>query len=233
MSYQPPYESPEQRLASARSWADQMEPAPAPALREPMNQMTERLQTVIEAAERAADAIRMDAEEQARRHLIEAQQKADRLTAERVRLISQLTDDLIEHATVVREHSEKMVGALEQAIQTVTGRLEEVTAAESLGGLATGSEHGYQPELDSRPPSGDTDSTGSDASPASHIPPASEPDQAPAPPDPAAPAPSASALLRATQLAVAGGNRASIGEAISREFGVDPDPVLDQVLGRD
>ena len=59
--------------------------------------MAERLQTVLEAAERAAEAIRYDAEEQARRHLAGAQQRADGLTAERVRLISQLTDDLIEH----------------------------------------------------------------------------------------------------------------------------------------
>lgn len=84
-----------------------------------MNQMTERLQTVIEAAERAAEAIRFDAEEQARIHLAEARLKADRLTAERVRLISELTDDLIRRAGTVRDHSEQMIGAMDEAINSV------------------------------------------------------------------------------------------------------------------
>ena len=47
-----------------------------------IDQMTDQLQAVIGAAERAAEAIRRDAE-QARLHLSEAQRKADRLTAER------------------------------------------------------------------------------------------------------------------------------------------------------
>ncbi len=90
-----------------------------------MQQMTEQLQTVIDAAERAAEAIRYDAEEQARRHLAEAQRKADRLTAERVGLISELTDDLVRHAANVRDHSEQMVRALEDAITSVTDKLEQ------------------------------------------------------------------------------------------------------------
>lgn len=98
---------------------------PSPSVRATMNQMTERMQTVIDAAERAAEAIRFDAEEQARRHLVEAQRKADRMTAERVRLISELTDDLIRHAGQVREHSEQMVESLENAIATVSGKLED------------------------------------------------------------------------------------------------------------
>ena len=90
-----------------------------------MHQMTEQLQTVIDAAERAAEAIRYDAEEQARRHLAEAQRKADRMTAERVGLISELTDDLVRHAANVRDHSEQMVRALEDAITSVTDKLEQ------------------------------------------------------------------------------------------------------------
>ena len=90
-----------------------------------MQQMTEQMQTVIEAAERAAEAIRFDAEEQARRHLAEAQRKADRLTAERVGLISELTDDLVRHAANVRDHSEQMVRALEDAINSVTDKLDQ------------------------------------------------------------------------------------------------------------
>lgn len=98
---------------------------PSPDVQATMQQMTEQLQTVIDAAERAAEAIRYDAEEQARRHLAEAQRKADRLTAERVGLISELTDDLIRHAANVRDHSERMVRALEDAINSVTDKLEQ------------------------------------------------------------------------------------------------------------
>ena len=86
--------------------------------------MTDQLQAVIGAAERAAEAIRRDAE-QARLHLSEAQRKADRLTAERIGLISELTDDLIRHAANVRDHSEQMVEALEAAINSVTDKLEQ------------------------------------------------------------------------------------------------------------
>jgi vacuolar-type H+-ATPase subunit H len=117
-------ETPEERLASARSWAKSVEPSQAPRPGAASSEMSARVQTVIEAAERAADAIRYDAEEQARQHLAAAQKKADRMTAERVRLISHLTDDLIEQASVVREHSEEMVSSLQQAIDTVSKRLD-------------------------------------------------------------------------------------------------------------
>lgn len=140
-------QTPEQRLDAARSWAGH-QPAPggaagsiAPA------EMTDRLHSVIAAAERAADAIRYDAEEQAHRHLAEARHKADRMTAERLRVIAQLTDDLIEQATVVRQHSEQMVGSLERAIETVSGRLGEVTSAAAgpVAGATPGASEGAMP----------------------------------------------------------------------------------------
>ncbi len=105
--------APEQSDAPAR------QPAPSPFVRATMDQMTQQLETVIDAAERAAEAIRHDAEQQARHHLAEAQRKADRQTAERVALISDLTDDLVRHAGTVRDHSEKMIEALEAAIGSV------------------------------------------------------------------------------------------------------------------
>ena len=106
-------------------WTSSSTHVPSPNVQATMHQMTEQLQTVIDAAERAAEAIRYDAEEQARRHLAEAQRKADRMTAERVGLISELTDDLVRHAANVRDHSEQMVRALEDAITSVTDKLEQ------------------------------------------------------------------------------------------------------------
>ena len=114
-------------------WSRGGGPAPSASVQSTIHQMTDQLQTVIEAAERAAEAIRHDAEEQARRHLAEAQRKADRLTAERVGLISELTDDLIRHAANVRDHSEQMVRALEDAINSVTDKLEQPAMSDPLG----------------------------------------------------------------------------------------------------
>jgi hypothetical protein len=119
--------------APAPSWSSPQAAAPSASVQTTMHQMTEQLQTVIDAAERAAEAIRHDAEDQARRHLIEAQHKADQLTAERVRLISDLTDDLIAHASTVKQHSEQMVRALEEAITSVTTKLEQPAFKDPLG----------------------------------------------------------------------------------------------------
>ncbi len=122
-----------QHRAPASSWGQSQGPIPSPNVQATMTQMTTQLQTVIDAAERAAEAIRFDAEEQARHHLAEAQRKADRLTAERVGLISDLTDDLIRHASTVRDHSEQMIRALEDAISSVTTKLEQPALTDSLG----------------------------------------------------------------------------------------------------
>ncbi len=230
MNYPPqppeyPGQSPEQRLQSARSWAERAEPS-TPALRASTAQMTERLQTVLEAAERAAEAIRYDAEEQARRHLAGAQQRADGLTAERVRLISQLTDELIGHASVVRHHSAQMVGALEQAITAVSGRLDEVKGggALPLDPSSQGSIGGGQPAEGTTFRYGPGSAGGTPRQPQADVVAEASARPAPSPPP-------AAALLRATQLAVSGASRDSIAEALRTEFGIDPAPVLAQVLG--
>lgn len=101
---------------------------PSPGVRTTLEGMAVRMDTVVEAAERAADVIRFDAEEQARRHMIEAQRRADSLTADRVRLISELTDDLISHAGEVRRRSEEMIGALERAIAAAAAERATVPA---------------------------------------------------------------------------------------------------------
>lgn len=187
--------------------------------------MTERLQTVLEAAERAAEAIRSDAEEQARQHLAGAQQRADGLTAERVRLISRLTDDLIANASAVRHHSEGMIGALEEAISAVTGRLDEVKGVDTLR-LDAPSQRSVG---SGEPAAGTTFSYGAESAPGPAPRPHAEIVAEEGGREAAAPLPAA-ALLRATQLAVSGASRDSIAEALSTEFGIDPAPVLTQVL---
>ena len=128
------------------------------SVQQTMREMTDQMQAVIETAERAAEAIRFDAEEQARRHLAEAQRKADRLTAERVGLISELTDDLMRHASTVRDHSEQMIRALEDAITSVTEKLDQPGMTDDFGASSTGPSllaedpPGGAPELHPPPP---------------------------------------------------------------------------------
>ncbi len=206
------------------SWSPVVSPGPSPSVQVTMNQMTDQLQTVIDAAERAAAAIRQDAEEQARRHLAEAQQKADRLTAERVRLIAQLTDDLLRHAGTVREQSEVMVDSLETAIRAVTRKLDEPTGAPLQDPATTPgptSNPAPQAVIEAMPVPAPTTS------------PAQPHSMREVEPEPAVPMGfSQDALLQATRLAVSGADRETIEMALRNDYGIDdPTPVVDRVLG--
>jgi hypothetical protein len=223
-------ESPEQRLAAARDWAARGEPEELAELRAPAAQMSERLQSVVAAAERAAEAIRSDAEQQAHRHLIEAQRKADRLTAERARLIAGLTDELIAQASSVRRHSEQMIAALERAASTVDDRVADFAAdvggeARSLPAASTAAPPPAAADdsegVPAEHPAPDLTERVDDPEPGSRVP-AAQPSQSADP--------SAEVLLRATQMAIAGEERSAIADRIRTEFGIDPDPVLEQIL---
>jgi hypothetical protein len=174
MTEQDPQQQPSAPAGPIR-WTQASWPEPSGSVQSTIDQMTDQLQTVIAAAERAAEAIRRDAEEQARRHLAEAQRKADRLTAERVGLISELTDDLIRHAANVRDHSEQMVRALEDAIISVTDKLEQPGLNDHLDPARTATP----------PPLGAPETAGA-AEP--HAPVPAEP-HAPVPAEPHAPVP--------------------------------------------
>lgn len=212
-----PEQTPEERLQAARRWAvESREPVhtPQPYSESPIGgspaqthreELGGRLQTVIDAAERAADAIRADAEEQAARHLQQAKQKADRITSERVHLIATLTDDLIEHATNVRDHSRAMSEALDRAVSSISGRLEANDVLSTLGYGEPGP--GEAALIESQAPAIPSGAAASQAEP----PPA--------------------AVLRATQMAVAGYDRDQISAAILAEFNADPEPVIRRVLG--
>lgn len=228
-------------------WTQYATPVPSSGAQQTMSQMTQRLQTVIDAAERAAQAIRYDAEEQARRHLAEAQRKADQLTAERVALISDLTDDLIRHAGVVRDRSEQMVAGLEDAINSVTERFDRTDLDSLRSPQALESRTATDAETEApQPPAGPGDSVPSPPPPpSSATTPARDEAHTPASDD-AAVSPDGvetgssavelhqDALLHATRLAVAGTDRGAIVAALREEFGVvNPEPILERVLGGD
>ncbi len=81
----------------------------------------DRIQQVIDSAERAAAQIRAAAERDASRRLKDARQGADRLTMERVSLISQLTDSLIARAGEVVAKSDELIVALDEALSEIAG----------------------------------------------------------------------------------------------------------------
>jgi vacuolar-type H+-ATPase subunit H len=91
----------------------------------PANSTAERLAAIVEAAERAAVTVIDDAEEEARRRLEEARAEADRIVADRLTAIADLTDSLIAEAKEIRARSERLAAALEEAKRRLDGESSE------------------------------------------------------------------------------------------------------------
>src|SRR4051794_3169148 len=92
-----------------------------PSAAQGMSSATERIQVIIDAAEKAAAGIIEDAEAQARRYLEESRRRAEMITAERAQTISELTDSLIDQAETVKQQSDGLIAALDDA----KGKIEE------------------------------------------------------------------------------------------------------------
>lgn len=82
----------------------------------------ERIESVLDAAERAAVGIREDAEEWARRYAEESRRKADQMAADRIKEISALTDSLVNRARAVAEQSDELIAALDDAGRRMIGQ---------------------------------------------------------------------------------------------------------------
>jgi vacuolar-type H+-ATPase subunit H len=95
-------------------------PRPSP----PARSAAERIEAIVEAAERAAESVIDDAETQAAGYLSEAQAEADRVVAERLAALSELTDSLLERADEIRRQTESMVELLEAAKADTETRTE-------------------------------------------------------------------------------------------------------------
>lgn len=81
----------------------------------------ERLEAIVEAAERAAEGVIDDAEAQARRYLAQARAEADRLAGGRTSELSDLIETLIAQAISLRDQAERMQAVLEAAKTQVEG----------------------------------------------------------------------------------------------------------------
>jgi hypothetical protein len=199
---------------------------------------TERVQSVLEAAERAAEGIIKDAEAEAERQIAESKARAERLVAERSRLATQLSDELLEQAATIREQSEHLIAALQRAIRAVE---HELGAAPRAVGGATESEaaaEGAAPERSEGAGVGRNEVSarggGLTAVPPPESPgPAFDPSATGARGETGSYDPAKAARLLATQMAVAGSSREEIETRLREEFGIDdPGGILDAVGGR-
>lgn len=162
----------------------------------------ERLEAIVEAAERAAEGVIDDAEAQARRYLAQARAEADRLTEDRLGELSDLVDALLGQAVSVRREATQLQATLEEAKARLEGGeqprrpepVEEAAAPPRLRAVG-----------ETEAPDAEEDARRSDA---------------------------AGARLLATQMAVSGSSREEIELRLRNGFQIeDTDAILDAILG--
>jgi cell division septum initiation protein DivIVA len=168
----------------------------------------ERLEAIVEAAERAAAGVIDDAEAQARRYLAQARAEADRLAEGRSGELSGLIETLLAQAITLQRDAERLQVTLE---------------------VARDRELGDPGEEGEEPPRIEAEAA------APRLRAVDEPEARPEPVVDSAPAPRgdpAGARLLATQLAVSGSSREEIAERLRNGFEIeDADAILDAILG--
>ena len=218
-------------------------------LNESVASSSQRIELIIEAAERAAAGIIADAEAQARSYLEQSRARADQIANERSAGLSELADSLMTRAESVKQQSADLIEALEAARAQIAARLSEDVSLPPLEDTPdAGGSEASAANLASISAAAETESAAA-SEPAADAPAAErEPEAAEEPaPEPAAEKPaappsaatsrpsgpaSAGARLLATQMAVAGSSRDEIASRLENEFGIaDPDEMLDGILG--
>jgi len=237
------------------------EPETRSPLRESVGSAGERIQVIIEAAEKAAAGIIEDADAQARRYIDASRQRADALADERVRVMSDLTDTLIRQAELVRRQSDELLAALDSARGELAGRIgQELSAgspalgeaparlADQPSAATQGSRvphlqpveterpglQAVQPAPEPQPPPQQSPSEPPPAPAGPAATPSATPPESAPPTGPATggTSPSDGARLLAAQMAVAGSSREEIETRLRDEFGIqDAGPILDGILG--
>jgi vacuolar-type H+-ATPase subunit H len=205
-----------------------------PSVEDLIGSTSERVQSVLDAAERAAAGIIEDAEAEAERHLAEARARAEQLVRERSRLAGALTDDLLERAAVIKEQSDQLIAALQRAIEILEAELG--TDAEAEAGTAAAEQGAPDREAAlaaSRSAEGSSGRAGLTAVPSSDAAgPTADRSQSSSTAVPGGAESPTAARLLATQMAVAGASREEIEHRLRAEFGIeDPAKILDVAIG--
>jgi cell division septum initiation protein DivIVA len=168
----------------------------------------ERLEAIVEAAERAAEGVIDDAEAQARRYLTQARAEADRITDRRMEDLSHMIDVLLDQADSLRRDAERMQTLLEEAKFRIDPEQPD-------GAKAAAS--------DRKEPAPPREAPRLRAVAQS---------EEPAPDPEAKSADAAGARLLATQMAVSGSSREEIEQRLRNRFEIeDTTPILDAILG--
>jgi hypothetical protein len=168
----------------------------------------ERLEAIVEAAERAAEGVIDDAETQARRYLAQARAEADRVTEARIAELSALIDVLLGRADSLQREAEQLHTTLEEA----KFRIDPEQPVEPSGERLQPVGPTPQPE-------------------APRLRAVAEAEGAGAAPDGKS-ADAAGARLLATQLAVSGSSREEIEDRLRNRFEIeDTSAILDAILG--
>jgi vacuolar-type H+-ATPase subunit H len=178
----------------------------------------ERIGAIVEAAEKAAVTVIDDAEAQARRHLEQAEAEADRLVAERLGSLGELTGELTAQAEAIKAESERLLALLDEAKRSL--------------GAAGAPESGPVGEPEPARPTHLTAVTAvgePEPVPLGNFTTADEENGAPADGEARTPA---GARLLATQMAVSGSSRAEIEARLRNGFEIeDTGAILDAILG--
>lgn len=168
-----------------------------------------RIESIFDAAERAAAEIRRDAEERARRYYEESKRRTDEIAAQRAREMTDLADALMQTARRVAQQSDQLRRALEEARR----RMDP--------GLASNEKRATVSQPSPLPPPDE---------PSAPLQGAPVPVQQPATAAPAGDQVSQEASLLATQMAIAGSRRDEIARRLRDEFGVlDPTAILNEI----
>lgn len=213
--------------------------SPASNLKRSVLEATNRIQGIVDMAECAAAEIRAEAEAEAERYLATRRAEADRLVEVRAREITELLAPLLDAAGRLRADAEQLASHADRTLAAVRGS----SAAEPVEAPSRSRfferrpppphEPDPPPEVRADPPPAPRPPPEPTAYPGTAATPVEEP-AAPAP-EPELPVVIASeeaALLRATQMAVAGSGREEIAAALRDKFGIaDPGPVVERVLG--
>jgi hypothetical protein len=244
---QPPPASPQQ---------PQPPPAPVPPQQPGVSgprAASEQVERLLATAERVAADVRANAEAHAQRELEDARRHIDQMTRERVAMLSELAETMIQHATVVATQCESLLHKLEATMRRLGGTVGPAPApaaphhaspTQAQPAIGAAWPPPGAPAPAAVPPPPQAAPAASTPYPGAHAPPA-PPAQTPAgyPPPPPPPTPAAApqapvpgateeAYLRATRLALDGYDRTAIAHALRAEFGIrDPEPMLDRVFG--
>jgi vacuolar-type H+-ATPase subunit H len=169
----------------------------------------ERLAAIVEAAERAAVTVIDDAEAQARHRLEAAETEADRLVADRLASLADLTDSLVAQADAIGDQAKQLLASLAEAKRRIaTEAGAGIAAVEPPAGPVRGSHlSAVEPPRETVAPPTELRAGGGERT-------------------------AAGARLLATQMAVSGNSREEIETRLRNGFDIeDAAPILDAILG--